>query len=364
MEKSITATVLPTVQKRINREIFSELVTGKIRMLYQQQTGFAIVGCGLIGRRRANILPASSLQQVFDVERDRALEVARIHPNCVAATNLEDLLSNESIHAVIVATANRALAHVTLAAVRAGKHVLVEKPGAIASDQLTEIESAATTTGSLVRIGYNHRFHPAFLKIRELMRTEPLGEILFLRARYGHGGRVGYEREWRADPKLSGGGELIDQGVHLIDLAGMFLGEFVLVDGHALTAFWNMPVDDNAFLSLRTAQGKTAWLHVSCTEWKNLFSFEIYFQQAKLQVDGLGGSYGLERLTYYKMLPEMGPPETVIYEFPRGDDSWAVELNEFIEDIRLRRTPSPGLAEGKRTLQIVEQIYRRSGYRW
>jgi predicted dehydrogenase len=332
-------------------------------MLYQQQTGFAIVGCGLIGRRRATTLPADSLKQVFDIQRDRALEVARLHPNCVPVTNLDDLLHNESVHAVIVSTANHALAPITLAAVRAGKHVLVEKPGGIASAQLAEIESAAATTGSLVRIGYNHRFHPAFLKIRELMRTETLGEIMFLRARYGHGGRVGYEREWRADPKLSGGGELIDQGVHLVDLAEMFLGQFTQVEGHAVTAFWDMPVDDNAFLSLRTAEGKTAWLHVSCTEWKNLFSFEIYFRHAKLQVDGLGGSYGVERLTYYRMLPEMGPPETVIYEFPRGDESWAFELNEFLEDIRLRRPPSPGLAEGKRTLEIVETIYRKSGYR-
>jgi predicted dehydrogenase len=332
-------------------------------MLYQQQTGFAIVGCGLIGRRRATTLPAGSLKQVFDIQSDRALEVARLHPNCVSVTNLDDLLHSESVHAVIVSTANHALAPITLAAVRAGKHVLVEKPGGIASAQLAEIESAAATTGSLVRIGYNHRFHPAFLKIRELMRTETLGEIMFLRARYGHGGRVGYEREWRADPKLSGGGELIDQGVHLVDLAEMFLGQFTQVEGHAATAFWDMPVDDNAFLSLRTAQGKTAWLHVSCTEWKNLFSFEIYFRHAKLQVDGLGGSYGVERLTYYRMLPEMGPPETVIYEFPRGDESWAFELNEFLEDIRLRRPPSPGLAEGKRTLEIVETIYRKSGYR-
>jgi predicted dehydrogenase len=332
-------------------------------MLYQQQTGFAIVGCGLIGRRRANALPAGSLQQVFDIERDRALEVARIHPNCVAATSLEDLLGNELVQAVIVSTANCALASVALAAVRAEKDVLIEKPGAITSEQLAEIESAAASTGSLVRIGYNHRFHPAFLKARELMGTEALGEIMFLRARYGHGGRVGYEREWRADPKLSGGGELIDQGVHLIDLAEMFLGEFTQVDGHAVTAFWNMPVDDNAFVSLRTAQGKTAWLHVSCTEWKNLFSFEIYFRQAKLHIEGLGGSYGLERLTYYQMLPEMGPPDTIIYEFPRGDDSWTIELNEFLEDIRLRRTPSPGPAEGKRTLEIVEQIYQKSGFR-
>jgi predicted dehydrogenase len=329
----------------------------------QHQPVFAIVGCGLIGSRRARTLSKGALKLVYDIDPEKARALAKSY-DARAVSSPEEIWADPEIDAVIVSTNNSALAPITHAGVRAGKHVLVEKPGAIRSEQLAQIQSAAVATGSLVRIGYNHRFHPAFLKIREMMRTEALGETMFLRARYGHGGRVGYEREWRADPKLSGGGELIDQGVHLIDLAGMFLGEFTQVDGHAVTAFWNMPVDDNAFLNLRTAQGKTAWLHVSCTEWKNLFSFEIYFQHAKLQVEGLGGSYGLERLTYYKMLPEMGPPETIIYEFPRGDNSWAIELNEFIEDIRLQRTPSPGLAEGKRTLEIVEQIYQKSGYRW
>ena len=123
-----------------------------------------------------------------------------------------------------------------------------------------------------------------------------------------------------------------------------------------------MPVDDNAFVNLRNLQGQTAWLHASCTEWKNLFSFEIYFKRAKLHVEGLGGSYGVERLYYYKMLPEMGPPETLIYEFPRGDESWRLELDEFLEDIRIGRTPVPGLKEGIKTLEIVEDIYRKSGY--
>src|SRR5260221_6791575 len=329
----------------------------------QHQLVFAIVGCGLIGSRRAATFAKGSLKLVCDLDFEKAQALAKFY-DARAVSRPEEIIADPETEAVIVSAPNAALAPITLAAVRAGKHVLVEKPGAIASEELAEIESAAAINGSLVRIGYNHRFHPAFLKMRELMQTEALGEIMFVRARYGHGGRVGYEREWRADPKLSGGGELIDQGVHLIDLAGMFLGEFTRVDGHAVTAFWNMPVDDNAFLSLRTAEGKTAWLHVSCTEWKNLFSFELYFRHAKLHVEGLGGSYGLERLTYYKMLPEMGPPETIIYEFPHGYDSWAIELDEFIELYWLRRTPSPGLAEGKRTLEIVEQIYQKSGYRW
>jgi predicted dehydrogenase len=151
--------------------------------------------------------------------------------------------------------------------------------------------------------------------------------------------------------------------VHLIDLAGLFLGDFTEVSGHVATFFWDMPVDDNAFLSLRNARGHTAWLHVSSTEWKNLFSLEIYGRDAKLHWEGLGGSYGVERLTYYKMLPQMGPPETIIYEYPRGDESWKLEMAEFFEDIRLQRTPVPGLKEARAALAVVERIYSQHNAR-
>ena len=185
---------------------------------------------------------------------------------------------------------------------------------------------------------------------------------MFVRARYGHGGRVGYDKEWRAEPALSGGGELIDQGVHLIDLSRWFLGDFEEIDGYANTYFWNMPVDDNGFLILKTAQKQVAFLHASCTEWKNTFSFEIYGKMGKLDIQGLGGSYGTERLTFYKMLPEMGPPETYSWEFPMADNSWDVEFREFLEDIQLHRIPSAGLSDAKAALEVVNKIYKDSGY--
>lgn len=328
-----------------------------------EQPQFAIIGCGLIGRKRAIALGKTApLLYTCDLDATRAANLAKLAPGCTAVTDVNVVLADPRVTAVIVATLNASLAPLTLAAVRAGKHVLVEKPGALNAAQLRTIRDAGQQTGARVRIGYNHRFHPALQKTRELIDTGALGPLMFLRARYGHGGRKGYDREWRADTKLSGGGELIDQGVHLIDLAGWFLGEFPTVEGHATTSFWDMKVDDNAFLSLRTSANQTAWLHVSCTEWKNLFSLELYGRDAKIAIDGLGGSYGLERLSFYKMLPEMGPPETTIFEYPRGDESWALELRTFIDDIRLNREPSPGLTEGIRTLEIVEQIYRKSGY--
>jgi len=320
--------------------------------------GFAIIGCGLIGRKRAAALKQARLLYACDLDAARAAALAGTVPGCQAITDHAVALRDPAVGAVIISTLNAALAPISLAAVRAGKHVLVEKPGALTAAQLREVQAAAARTGARVRLGYNHRFHPALRQARALLDAGAVGPLMFLRGRYGHGGRKGYDREWRADPKLSGGGELIDQGVHLIDLAGWFLGDFATVDGHCATYFWDMPVDDNAFLSLRTAAGQTAWLQVSCTEWKNLFSLEIYGRDAKIAIDGLGGSYGPERLTFYKMLPQMGPPETKVWEYPAGDDSWGLETEAFLDDIRLDREPAPGLREGIRVLETVEMIYQ------
>ena len=320
----------------------------------------ALIGCGLVGQKRLNNLPPGAVTIACDLNLERASRLASQTKGCEFTDSVEKAVHSPNVDAVMIATLNASLAPIACQAAQAGKHVLVEKPGAIRLKELDDLEALANKHRVLVRVGYNHRYHPAFLKAREIFDSGVLGPIMFVRARYGQGGRIGYDKEWRADPKLSGGGELIDQGVHLIDLAGIFLGEFTAVEGHAATYFWNMPVDDNAFLSLRNVHGQTAWLHASCTEWKNLFSFEIYGRHGKLHMEGLGGSYGLERLSYYKMLPGMGPPETTIYEYPRGDESWKIEMAEFAEDIRLKRTPVPGLKEAKAALAVVEKIYFKS----
>lgn len=323
--------------------------------------GVAIVGCGQIGQKRSRALAGARLVACADVARDRAEALARTVPGASASTDWRAVVHRPDVDLVVVATTNECLAEIATGAVEAGKHVLVEKPAARSVADLDNVIDAAARHRRLVRVGFNHRYHPALLKAREVIDAGSLGDLMFVRGRYGHGGRIGYDREWRADPQLSGGGELIDQGVHLIDLARWFLGDFPAVSGFAHTYFWQMPVDDNAFLTLRTARAQTAFLHVSCTEWKNLFSLEIYGREGKLHVEGLGGSYGVEKLAFYRMLPEMGPPDTTIWEFPRGDQSWALEFAEFLDDIREGRTPSAGLADARAALAVVEEIYRQSG---
>jgi predicted dehydrogenase len=322
----------------------------------------AIIGCGLIGQKRAKTLGKVELVACVDQHQDRASALAAQHSNCKAFTQWQDAVNLLEVDFVIISTLHASLAEIALGAVKQGKHVLIEKPGARQSQELAEVAEVAKKTNALVRVGFNHRYHRAFRKARELIDNKQLGELMFIRARYGHGGRLGYDQEWRANPALSGGGELIDQGVHLIDLARWFLGDFTDIHGSAHTFYWNMPVDDNGFMLLKTSDKKVAHLHASCTEWKNTFSFEIYGKTGKIDINGLGGSYGLERLAFYKMLPEMGPPETQTWEFPMADDSWQVEMNEFIKDIELKRQPAAGLAEAQAALQVVEQIYRMSDY--
>jgi predicted dehydrogenase len=319
----------------------------------------AIIGCGLIGRKRAEALGRATLVACADVVLDRAEALAR-DKGALPSVDWRGTIRRDDVSIVVVAATNNLLAEMTIAALEAGKHVLVEKPAARSVAEIDAVIAAQKKSGCLVRVGFNHRYHPALLKAKELHDEGALGDMMFVRGRYGHGGRIGYDREWRANPMLAGGGELVDQGVHLIDLARLFIGDIARTVGYARTYFWDMPVDDNAFMLLTADRGQTAFLHVSCTEWKNLFSFEIYGRDAKLHVEGLGGSYGLERLTFYRMLPEMGPPETTIWEYPRGDRSWAMELEEFLEDIEQRRPPSAGLDDARAALQVVEAIYAGS----
>ena len=319
----------------------------------------AIVGCGLIGHKRAKSLVGlgHKLVAVSDVITNKSMQLAGAYPGCTAMGEWRELMARSDVDAVVVSTTNDSLSTVTLAAVQASKHVLVEKPAARSAQELHPVLDAAKKAGVVVRVGFNHRFHPALQNAKRLVNSYAIGLLMFVRGRYGHGGRVGYNREWRADPALAGGGELLDQGVHLIDLTRWFLGNIAEVSGHIGTFFWDMPVEDNGFLLLRTAGGEVGWLHASCSEWKNLFCLEIYGRNGKLQIDGLGGSYGIERLSYYRMLPQMGPPETTIWEYPGEDNSWSLEFADFASAIAGSVGQGATLEDAVAALDVVSSVY-------
>ena len=321
-----------------------------------------IIGCGAVGKKRALALGDHKLTIAVDTSLPRAREVASLKGCTSVSTDYHDALDDRSVDVVFISTTNEFLAKIALDAVTAGKHVLAEKPAGRNPDELVPVIRMAEKNQVFVKVGFNHRYHPAFRKAKELVDAGAIGPLMFVRGRYGHGGRIGYEKEWRANPAKSGGGELIDQGVHLIDLSRWFLGDLSVAGGCARTYFWQMPVDDNAFLMLENREGKVAWLQVSCTEWKNLFSFEIYGKTGKLHIEGLGGSYGTERLALYTMLPTMGPPETTIWEYPFPDNSWALEVEDFFRSIALQKEPDGSVTDAKKALDIVRAVYENSNY--
>jgi predicted dehydrogenase len=320
----------------------------------------AVIGCGLIGKKRASALPDYvELVGCFDEVGSAAHSFAtefKTHN----FQSLDELLDIQRLDFVIIATRHDSLHSLAIAALNAGKNVFVEKPGAINNLEFKKVCEVARSNNLKVHVGYNHRHHPALKKAFEILNDGLIGDVMFLRGRYGHGGRLGYEKEWRADKLKSGGGELIDQGTHLIDLSIGILGNLQLDYAATPSYFWEMAVEDNVFMSLKNNSGNIAFLQASCTEWKNMFSLEIYGKTGKMEISGLGRSYGLETLTLHKMLPEMGPPVTEVWNFPEPDDSWAVEMREFIDDLVTGSDKSDNLESSLEVLRVIGEIYSRT----
>ena len=324
----------------------------------------AIVGCGLIGRKRAEALEADDeLVGVFDVAAG-PMEALAADFGVPAVPSLDELLALGA-DVVVVAVTHDQLTPIGVRVLEAGSHLLVEKPAGLSVRQIETLSAAADAAGKRVKVGFNHRFHPGLAKAIELATSGEFGEVLHVRGRYGHGGRIGYDKEWRADVHKSGGGEIIDQGMHLLDLSFAVLGEQPLHSALLRTQFWDTDVDDNAVLVLGERGSRTAaWamLHVTWTEWKNMFSLEVYCRTAKLQVDGLVKSYGPQRLTVHRMKPELGPPDTEVVDFPNEDPSWAAEWQHFKARIADGSELLGDLASARYAWSIVEGAYEASGY--
>ena len=319
-----------------------------------------IVGAGLIGKKRAEAIASLSanlkVDMVSDIDVDKATELGRF---CGAAPCVDwrDLTRRDDIDGVIIATPNKFIREIALSALEHGKHVLSEKPLGRNAGEAEAIWSKAKERGLILKTGFNHRFHPAVRAAKKIVEDGGIGKILLMRAVYGHGGRPGYDKEWRASRDICGGGELLDQGVHVIDLFRSFLGEFDEVFGKVETFYWDMDVEDNAFAVFRTGRGQVATMHTSWTQWKNKFLFEIIGEKGYLTVDGLGGSYGAERLVSGKRKVGGGAPDEEIIEFPGPDISWREELKEFASAIKENREPIGSGYDGLMANRLVGAVY-------
>ena len=319
-----------------------------------------IIGAGLIGTKRAQAMlelrTLFAAGTVYDVAADKAERLAE-SLQCEVSDSVEKILDNPGIDAVIIATPNKFIKDIAVAALGRGKHVLCEKPLGRSAAEAEAIASQAASQGLVLKTGFNHRHHPAIWNAKKITGEGGLGKIFFIRAVYGHGGRPGYDREWRASRDLCGGGELLDQGVHIIDLFRWFLGEFDEVFGKIETFYWDMEVEDNAFAMFKMHGGQVAMMHTSWTQWKNKFLLEIVGEKGYAIVDGLGGSYGAERLIIGKRKVSGGVPDEEIFEFPGPDISWREEMKEFASAIAENREPLGSGYDGVMANRLIGAVY-------
>lgn len=326
----------------------------------QERLRVAVVGCGLIGTRRAqetSLHSRSRLLLCIDTAHAPARQTAERF-GAAWSTDWRIAVDDERIDVVVVCTPNAIAYDVVAAALARGKHVLLEKPMGCNLAQARALASLADASPALLKIGFNHRYHPAIARAKELFDLGTIGKPISIRARYGHGGRPGYEREWRCDPQLSGGGELLDQGVHIADLVAWFAGVPNQAFAYLQTAVWPIaPLEDSAFGLLRYSSGIVANVHTSWTQWKNLFSFEIFGNEGSLTIDGLGGSYGTERLMVATRNPKGGAPALTDDAFDGQDRSWAIEWHQFVDAIEnglpYWGTPDDGL----NAMRIIHALY-------
>lgn len=328
-----------------------------------------IVGCGYVGQRRAQIVHQSSNDElviVADVNQAVTQNLTREY-GCDSTTDWQNVVAAD-VDCVVVSAPNKFTAPISIAALGNDKHVLCEKPMGRNLAEAAQIAEAARSSGRVLKVGFNHRYYPGVQKAQALCAAGEIGPLSFLRCVYGHGGRPGYEQEWRGDADLAGGGELLDQGVHVVDLCRWVMGEFGEVMGYTASFFWKLgtgtasqrQLEDNAFVMMRTSSGQVASWHTSWTQWKNRFVLEVYGLDGYVHLEGRGGSYSPQRLTLGKRRPESGPPDeqTWQWQFCHGDPSWEAEWEAFGESVRTGQQPMGNADDGLRNMRLLEAIYQ------
>ncbi len=328
----------------------------------------AIAGFGKIGQVRAkeiNKNEHTELVAIYDINKPEVID-----NNIKFCESFEELLSQD-IDAIFVCAFNDVLANYTTLALNAGKHVFCEKPPARTSQELKDVIKIEKSSGKILKYGFNHRYHYSVIEAKKLIESGEMGKLLWLRGVYGKAGSIDYHKNWRNYKHISGGGILIDQGIHMLDLMRYFSGQdFIHINSFVTTSFWDIEAEDNAFAIMQSNEKVTAMLHSSATQWKHKFLLEMCFEEGYVNLDGiLSGtrSYAPEKLVVGKREFEditfaMGKPKETTTWF-ENDDSWKLEIDEFVNAILNNKPILNGTSKDAiETLKLVERIYENSGF--
>jgi len=318
----------------------------------------AIIGLGKMGHLRTReLLARGDVKVCFGY--DPAPGTFRAECPDIACVSAPNEIFASRVDVIWVCTPNAITPDMVVAALEAGKHVFCEKPpGRTVADIQRIRDAEAAHPGQKLAFGFNHRFHAGIQEAHRIANSGRMGDILWIRGIYGKAGGV---EDWRGNPDLAGGGILLDQGIHLLDLCAMFLDDIVEVKSMVANTGGVEGIEDNAFALLRDGHGRIAQVHSSSTQWKHRFNFEVYLSGGYLSVNGIltsTRSYGDETLTVARRSALPAPPteETIYFD---EDPSWAAEIEAFLRCIR-DDTPvvSGSSLQALRAMELVHDIYR------
>ncbi len=322
-----------------------------------------IAGYGIVGKRRHAVIKLRSDMRVVAV-CDQNLKNQPAPENDLRQFPDYIELLKENLDVLFVCISNDMAAQVTIAGLEKGLHVFCEKPPGKNLDDIQKVINCERLhPNAILKYGFNHRYHDSVRRALNIVKSKELGRVVNLRGVYGKSQLVtfGQDSDWRVQRKLSGGGILLDQGIHMVDLIRLFAGEFADVHSFISNGYWKHDVEDNAYAILRTKSGVVAMLHSSGTQWRHLFNLEITLEKGTLILSGIlssSKSYGRETLTIARMRDDdRGDPdeETIHYN---NDPSWADEIDEFANAILKERKVLNGTSdEAFKTMQLVYKIY-------
>jgi predicted dehydrogenase len=324
-----------------------------------------IIGFGLIGQRRAKGLKKMKGHKL----------VAVCDPNPANAKALlgemkydiepdwQALIKRPDIDVVLIAVPHALSAKIAIAALRAGKHVLCEKPMGLNAAEARRIEAAAVKAGKVASVGFNYRFYPGIQKIKQLLDKSAIGKITHVRIVYGHAGRPGMEKEWKMKKKIAGGGTLIDPGIHFIDLSRFLFGELAHGEMWHDRTFWKSDVEDNTFVLLKTKRGVTVSAHFSTTEWKNLMRIEILGTDGFIFLQGKAGYFGPQEVKMGARWSFITGKKDKVWRWSDEEQSFTEELKAFLGTLEGR--PNVFTAKSKdniKALEAIDALYRHAGH--
>jgi len=324
---------------------------------------FGIAGYGKMGKiREESILNSSDAKLISIYEIS---EYSHNDKSIVQCNSFDELLTTD-IDAVIVSAYVSVAADYVIRALSRGKHVFCEKPPSMTAKEMTKVIEIEKKMGKVLKYGFNHRFHYSVMEAKKVINDGGMGKMLWMRGVYGKAGSIDFHDNWRNYKNYSGGGILLDQGIHMIDLFRYFSNdEFTCLSSHLTSSFWNVECEDNAFLTLKSKNDIVATLHSSATQWKHKFLLEMAFENGFINLDGILSStrsYAPETMIIGKREFEditfaMGKPKESItyYEY---DNSWKLELKEFIDAVNGEAVINNGTSnDALEIMKLIDFIY-------